>query len=60
LPFSSFKRAEALAKSERIKVTSMPTSRRKSLAGCHVLFTGTFEHDREELNDLVVKEKGSV
>jgi len=38
----------------------MPKEKRSALTGCHVLFTGTFENDKEALKTLVDKQGGSV
>jgi len=60
VPSSSFRRAEALAKHEGVKALSMPKESRSALTECHVLFTGTFVNDKEELKELVEKQGGSV
>lgn len=54
----SFARAEALAKHEGVKALAMPKEKRAALTGCHVLFTGTFTNDKEELKELVDKQAG--
>lgn len=56
----SFKKAEAIAKAQGIDIFGLPDKRRGVLKQARVLFTGTFQNERDDLNQVVESEKGSV